>query len=243
MLILTLVRPKKGDLSSTTDDSSLRNHSLPDPISSKSRRIMKRELAKQRNQSKQVDHYDDHEDLFHGISMQQIPEEFHSANMDEKSRKKMLQMIRNRISAQNSRDRRKHLIETLENQKQLLTEENNHLKQRVRYLEDLTSSLQKELNEYKKTGEKSSYAEVNHIESPRHEFIEDPILNPFELQSSNPSTEIQELSGNDSPMLRRSLRSGGFMKFSLALLTIFAVAMFSSLNSSGPMFDLSDQSN
>ena len=50
---------------------------------------------------------------------------------DPKERKKIQQKIRNRISAQNSRDRKKVYIQSLENEKMRLNCENESLQQQI----------------------------------------------------------------------------------------------------------------
>jgi hypothetical protein len=57
------------------------------------------------------------------------------AMADEKSKKKMIQMIRNRISAQNSRDRKKAYIATLERENADLREEKAKLLDRIAQFE------------------------------------------------------------------------------------------------------------
>lgn len=186
---------------------------MPDPISSKSKLIQKREKAKQRSQAK-LPKVTEEAVLTGAIPAKYIPPEFNEATLDEKSKKKMLQMIRNRISAQNSRDRRKNLIETLENKQRELAEENLKLKNRVRQLEDMNAQLLKENQEFRKTM-------ANALSVDSHDML-------FEHSDNTESAECT--SGSDSPILRMRNRSGSFMKYSLALATIFAVVMFTGMN-------------
>jgi len=58
------------------------------------------------------------------IPQKYIPEGFNQTNLDEKSKKKMVQMIRNRISAQNSRDRKKAYRKKLEIHQKKIASEN-----------------------------------------------------------------------------------------------------------------------
>lgn len=236
---------KKEELSTTSDDGST-VHNVPDPISTKSRRIQKREKAKQVAQQKQKEKQKEQnaqqlaekedtqkqfklteEAILNGeIPAKFIPEGFH-ANLDEKAKKKMLQMIRNRISAQNSRDRKKNLIEHLENQSRALSEENLELKTKVRRLEEENANLRHENQEIKKA--------LNNMCSlgKDQNFSSDIFAEPFN-QSSNPSTDSPTTSGNSSPVFRKMMRSGGFMKYSLALATIFAVVMYGGMNTTVP---------
>lgn len=65
--------------------------------------------------------------LFSTYGTDLTPEGLSNLNIDEKTGKKLLQMIRNRISAQNSRDRRKAYLQTLEHAKEILLQENKNL--------------------------------------------------------------------------------------------------------------------
>jgi hypothetical protein len=75
----------------------------------------------------------------------QIEEEMKEyQHLDEKSKKKMVQMLRNRISAQTSRDRKKYYVGTLEKENQELKVQNNKLRAKVKELEDTGAGYSKE---------------------------------------------------------------------------------------------------
>lgn len=68
--------------------------------------------------------------------------ELNNPNTDEKTKKKIMQMIRNRISAQTSRDRKKQMLSNMEKELRELRSENCLLKNRVVQLEEqLQTSL------------------------------------------------------------------------------------------------------
>ena len=92
-------------------------------INPESKRINKREKAKERKKAKKTST----EVLLQKADPKHIPKEMENPNLDSDTRKKMVQMIRNRISAQNSRDRKKFYIQQLEEIRDLLTEENSML--------------------------------------------------------------------------------------------------------------------
>lgn len=109
-----------------------KRESLNDPIEVKiepekkiitnSRREYRREVAKKKCQRKK-----EAKSFLSTYGANLTPEGLSNLNVDEKTGKKLLQMIRNRISAQNSRDRRKTYLQTLEHAKDVLLHENNHL--------------------------------------------------------------------------------------------------------------------
>jgi len=113
---------------------------------------MKREKAKERTKSK-----NDATSFLSQVNSKYIPEGFNNPDLDEKTRKKMIQMIRNRISAQNSRDRKKAYVQQLEGEKKAiqdqvrqLTQEKDALLQEYRKLEESHARLLKENEDLKK---------------------------------------------------------------------------------------------
>jgi hypothetical protein len=103
-------------------------------LEEKSRRITKRQAAKERNYAMTaMDVRSDFADL-NLIDPVQF-EMAKYANLDEKSRKKMQQMIRNRISAQSHRDKKKAYITDLEHASQQLRRQNEMQSMRIRDLE------------------------------------------------------------------------------------------------------------
>lgn len=75
------------------------------------------------------------------INSKYIPEGFNDPDLDEKTKKKMIQMIRNRISAQNSRDRKKQYVQQLEAFQNKLAEENRLNQERSKKLQDENKRL------------------------------------------------------------------------------------------------------
>lgn len=67
--------------------------------------------------------------------------ELFDKKLDDFSRKKLMQKIRNRISAQESRDRRKVYIESIEMENQYLREENESLKEQINKLQEENYNL------------------------------------------------------------------------------------------------------
>lgn len=94
-----------------------------DRLSAKSKRIMKRNVAKERTKTKK-----DAEAFFSGVDPKFLPEGYDDPNLDEKTKKKMIQMVRNRISAQNSRDRKKVFMQQIEDVNVKLMDEITTLK-------------------------------------------------------------------------------------------------------------------
>ena len=87
-------------------------------------RILKRNIAKERTKTRKAI-----APLFQDVDSKYIPEGYDDPDLDENKKKKMTQMIRNRISAQNSRDRKKNYIVQLEEINQQLVQENTILAQ------------------------------------------------------------------------------------------------------------------
>jgi hypothetical protein len=75
------------------------------------------------------------------ISSKYIPEGFNDPDLDDKTKKKMIQMIRNRISAQNSRDRKKMYVQQLEALQQKLADESRMNFERSKKLQEENKRL------------------------------------------------------------------------------------------------------
>lgn len=95
----------------------------------KSKRITKREQAKSRANKKRGTEIENNENISE------------TKELNEKDKKKIQQKIRNRISAQQSRDRKKIYMETLENENHRLYLENESLKQEIMNLRFENQSL------------------------------------------------------------------------------------------------------
>jgi len=145
--INVLVKTKRGEVSPLIEVKI----ESEEKLLSKSKLIMKREKAKQRVKTKM--------DLpiVTKIESDVNIEEFDNLDTDSKTKKKMIQMIRNRISAQNSRDRKKAYLSQLEDAKnQLYTEtlkasqEKNYLMNEINKMKEQNAKLLKENHKLKK---------------------------------------------------------------------------------------------
>lgn len=111
-----------------------------DKLSAKSKRIMKRNAAKERTKTRK-----DAEAFLAGVDPKFLPEGFDDPNLDEKTRKKMVQMVRNRISAQNSRDRKKIFMQQIEDVNAKLNDEITTLKaEKITLMNEITRLQQSE---------------------------------------------------------------------------------------------------
>jgi hypothetical protein len=90
-----------------------------------------------------------------------IPEGFNDPDLDDKTKKKMIQMIRNRISAQNSRDRKKAYVNTLEYARQKLAEETHQYR----------DERNKAIEDYKKLQEAYNQLLSENAELRKHNFV------------------------------------------------------------------------
>jgi len=122
-------------------------------LANRTKRIMKREKAKQRSKVKQ----EVSSPMISNLPSKYIPEGFDNPDLDEKTRRKMIQMIRNRISAQSSRDRKKAYMMQLEDVKAMLSEENvklgtekENLMKQLKRLEKTQKKLQSENQQLRK---------------------------------------------------------------------------------------------
>jgi len=73
--------------------------------------------------------------------------------LDDLSRKRMMQKIRNRISAQESRDRRKNYIEKLEAENNVIKNENTTLKEHIKQLKEENFALLEKVDQMSTTRE------------------------------------------------------------------------------------------
>ena len=111
-----------------------------DKLSAKSKRIMKRNAAKERTKTRKGA-----ETFLAGVDPKFLPEGFDDPNLDEKTRKKMIQMVRNRISAQNSRDRKKVFMQQMEEVNTRLMDEITTLKaEKTTLMNEITRLQQSE---------------------------------------------------------------------------------------------------
>ena len=186
-------------------------------IHQKSKRILKREQAKKRTKEKgllnkkQLD--ESFKESIDEKSKKDLDEnDDNSSELSDKDRKKMQQKIRNRMSAQQSRDRKKMYIVSLEQQNAGLLSENLLLKDEILYLKQENEGL-KEENYYLKNHNGNRLSEeINMIAM-------DPALDEETTNNSSYS----------SPFINGSPRN--LFKYGMALLTIVAMVMFFNINS------------
>ena len=176
----------------------------------RSKRIQKRTEAKERTKVKQ-----EAKAFFEGIDTKFLPEGYDDPNLDERSKKKMIQMVRNRISAQNSRDRRKNRLEQLEEiNSQLnkdisvLNQEKNGLIQQLNNLQNSNNLLFQENQSLKNSSMCSSCGRSQNGGESTSQNDEETAL--FTSDDSGP----EGFSGLASPTLSRFASSGkGFLGF------------------------------
>ena len=209
---------------SHADTSSYQNSSDEElshlKLAMKSKRIMKREQAKQRAKEKvqlkkEIEVKEESE-----RSMRREDEaDDDCEDLSEKDKKKMEQKIRNRVSAQQSRDRKKVYIVNLEHQNAALITENSLLKQDVMFLKQENEHLKQE-NYYLKTQMPRKNTEDNENPSPLEASLESDSTNPNYLYEETTNSVFS------SPLHKNN---GGSNKklfsYGMALLTIISLVM------------------
>lgn len=127
------LHPNNSDANPLTSFPGSNHSEEQHKMMEKSKRIIKREKAKTRKASKnqEASTNNSNNELNDRIALEVGTLD----NMDDKSKKKKVQMIRNRISAQNSRDRKKAYIFSLESENADLREEKAKLLARIAELE------------------------------------------------------------------------------------------------------------
>lgn len=228
-LYLSLVKTKKEESRLCSPESFEVKIESDDKLVSRTKRILKREKAKQRIKTKQEGN----------ISMPfpintTASDVVNDPDLDDKTKKKMIQMIRNRISAQSSRDRKKVYMVQLEDAKSLLVDENSRLNlekevllKEFRKLEETQRKLKSE-NE----GLKRTMAQNNGLGS---QFSRDG--------DSNSETTEDDCEGQDFSNMFKTIVGSGFGKMTgnnkklykstLALATMISVVMMLNIAKQG----------
>jgi hypothetical protein len=189
-------------------------------LNNRSKRIQKREKAKERVKTKTTKSSNTKasakqkeelstEDLLQQVDARFIPEGFNDPDLDDKTRKKMIQMIRNRVSAQNSRDRKKVYLQQLE-------ETNNQLTEETVRLEKEKVVLMNKLKEAELTCQK--FREENETLKRKNLCIKCGCT--LDIQSPNSSS-----SEENSPILRRSHAGGNFFGLGMSFAFIFCILL------------------
>jgi len=150
-----IVKRKKNDSTDSSDNSDSVDGSdglyMPEEretkINTRSKRIQKKEKGRDKVKTPKPDPL---EALIQKVDSKYLPEGFDDPNLDEKAKKRMIQMIRNRVSAQTSRDRKKAYLNQVEQVREGLSDENlrlvrenTKLLERVKKLEEENEDLKR----------------------------------------------------------------------------------------------------
>lgn len=150
------------------------------------------------------------------VDSRYIPDGFDNPDLDDNTKKKMIQMIRNRVSAQSSRDKKKMYVTQLEEARDELEEENFNLRRdrsllgnKIKDLESERDMLAEEVESLKKG--------ANYLCSKCGCTLE-----------CEPAPELQSMESTDSsassPAIHRGhSRSKNFFGFSLGFAAIMCV--------------------
>jgi len=183
----------------------------------KNKRTMKRQIAKERTKTKQ-----DYTAFLEGVDSKFLPEGFDDPNLDEKTKKRMVQMVRNRISAQNSRDRKKvHMMKLEDINTKLVQEKDALIKERTNLIDEMQRLQQANHALYE---ENQTLKNGNICSLCRRAQNGETYQNEDENQIASTEDSLTGgFSGLNSPVLQRFASGGrGFMTF-------FAFAAFVSL--------------
>ena len=109
-------------------------------LCNKSKKIQKRYIAKERTQAKQ-----EVAALLQTAPQKYIPPGIDDPDLDEKSKRRLVQKLKDRIASQHTRDQRKKHISELEEVKMLLEKANKELNERNRMLNERNMELEEKL--------------------------------------------------------------------------------------------------
>ena len=177
-----LVKAKKDDIQSQVEVKI----ESEEKLSMKSKLIMKREKAKQRAKTKQ--------ELAPVTKIEADPtvDDFEKSEVNDDSNKKVLQMIRNRISAQNSRDKKKAYVYQLEDTKQKLYNDMLRLRQEKDFMLEEVDKL-RELNaELFEKNQQLKNSLVPNTESPEEKEQTNEINGLLDLSSKQSLEGIRQ---------------------------------------------------
>ena len=140
----------------------------------------KKKLIKKRKRGNKKDDFD------YNKYIQQELKKSNSQNLDNSSKKKLIQKIRNRMSAQRSRLRQKQLLKTLEEENKTLKTQNYSLESKLRKLEEENKFLLSKNFDEKKRKSKNSLCTTDEsdlkdtiMSSPEYFRAETPMKNFF----------------------------------------------------------------
>lgn len=203
-------------------------------LCSNSKKIQKRNQAKERTRKKQ-----EIAELLSKTAKKYIPEGIEDPNLDIKSKRRLVQIVKNRISAQRTRDHRKRYINELEEVKARLAEANHELlernrmlEERLKAMEDSHSKLRAENEELRRRDiakinlqQPDSLQQQQPVISAENSFIES-VFNSSKkspLEESEPEDETNNVYPGSPVLTRRSNGKGGLYRYLLATMMIFAV--------------------
>lgn len=133
-------------------DSFNTKEEIDPKLHGKSKRISKQDKPREKIKFKQ-----DPESIMKRVDSRYIPDGFADPELDDNTKKKMIQMIRNRVSAQSSRDKKKMYVQQLEEVRDdleqenlLLTRDKSILCNRIKDLERERDVLAEEVESLKK---------------------------------------------------------------------------------------------
>jgi len=109
-------------------------------LSAKSKKIQKRYIAKERTEAKQ-----EVAALLLTAPQKYIPAAINDPKLDDKSKRRLIQKVKNRIASQHTRDQRKKYISELEEIKMHLEKANRELNEKNRLLSEKTNMLEERL--------------------------------------------------------------------------------------------------
>ena len=155
-----------------------------------------------------------------------LQDALNNSNLDE-TNKKLKQMIRNRISAQNSRDRKKSYVTDLQNNNQYLIMQNTQLLNEIKALKEVNKLLNNEKEELKKALDKgnSFCSHCGYFGLPPNstdEHINIPTLNIDQTEF-----DYTRDNGLHSPRLSRLFggSSKSFLSYMLTIATILSLVL------------------
>lgn len=176
-------------------------------LSNRSKRIAKVAKAKGRSTPTQSS-----EEFLQNVDFRLIPEGFGDPAIDHKTQKKMLKMIKNRVSAQNSRDKKKVQMLELEDKNNAYAEENRMLHQERNILLEKLEKLEADYALLRKENESMRHSSIN-MAYKCGSTVE---YEPTTPTNVNTDAAADELSDHSSPSTTNSSNSGGFSIMSVA---------------------------
>jgi rubrerythrin len=203
-----IIKMKKEE----TNDSIQVKVEPEDKIINRTKRILKREKAKERTKTKS-----DTKTFLTQVSSKYIPEGFNDPTLDDKTKKKMIQMIRNRISAQNSRDRKKAYVNHLESLKYRLQEDTQKVYQDKSML----------LQEYKKLEEAHAKLLLEHEELKKNRSF---VCSQCGHEEGQTNSEGEFGLSSPSNISRITNNSKSFFSYAFAFATIISCVLIMNIN-------------